>query len=300
MKSLQLVKTPSGATCLVNGSEWIGKSQLGVVFLNAGIVNMAGPNRLYVKFAERLKHEGLPSFRFDFSGVGSNTTTNDEFEFDDYQINETTFILEEIKHQYGIKAFILIGLCSGGDVAYRLVNNENHLIKATVLINAYLMPRDKIKEIHEVAKQQLESRLYRKHLLDMDKWIGVLRKNPRRLFTVLKKFVNQTMTITQPSPTSLTSSTLQLETKDTPLLLIYSEGSVSYEVFKMKFANNHKKLVEHGVNNPEMVYFAHTDHNFATVISQLKLFDAVVKWLNESNFLAQPPREKPAIENLYH
>ncbi len=301
MNSLQLVKFPSGSTCLMNGSEWVQESKFGIVFLNAGIVNMAGPNRLYAKLSERLKHEGFPSFRFDFSGVGGNKEESDEYTFEDYQVNETEFMLEEIKQQFGLRKFILLGLCSGGDVAFRMASNNNSLVLGTILINAYLLPREDIKQINEKAKRSLEKRLYKQKLFDLSQWPSLLRKNPTQLFHVLQRIFRVKSEKKQHTSGNIhRSQSLFPMAKTHPMLLIYSEGSVSYEVFKMKFAADYKKMVEHGANNPNMMYFANTDHNFATVISQLKLFDAVVTWLNEITLVSQPQTEKPAIKNHYH
>ncbi|MDW3191302.1 MAG: alpha/beta fold hydrolase [Cytophagales bacterium] len=301
MNSLQLIKFPSGTECLVNGSEWIEKRQFGVVFLNAGIVNMVGPNRIYTKLAERLKHEGFPSFRFDFSGVGNGIQESNEFTFEDYQINETTFVLEEIKQQFGIKQFILLGLCSGGDVAFRMARSEHPMLLGTILINAFLLPREEIKLVHDDAKNRLEKRLHQQNIFSLKKWVGLFRKGPKHLIHILKKFTDSSSIISHPSHTTSSRDDSTLVGMDShPMLLVYSEGSVSYEVFKKKFSKQYKKMVAHGANNLNLMYFAHTDHNFATVISQLKLFDAVVNWLKEIKLVSHSSSEKPAIENLYH
>lgn len=301
MSRLQLVKFESGTSCLVNGSEWIEKSKFGIVFLNSGIVHMAGPNGLYKKLAERLRHEGFPTFRFDFSGMSAGKEESDEYTFDNYQINETAFLLEEIKQKFSLKKFILLGLCSGGDIAFRMAKSDYPMVIGTVLINAYLLPRESIKKIHNQAKSNLEKRLYKRHLWKPKKWLGLLRKNPTQLLQILKKFTVKKAISPIEKLADTNDNPHPFETQFTkPTILIYSEGSVSYEVFKMKFSAEFKKMVEHGANNPDLMYFAFTDHNFATVISQLKLFDAVVKWLNEIKLKSQPPNEKPAIENVYH
>ena len=43
-----------------------------VVLLNAGIVHRVGPNRMHVLLARALAAAGIPSLRFDMSGIGDS------------------------------------------------------------------------------------------------------------------------------------------------------------------------------------------------------------------------------------
>jgi pimeloyl-ACP methyl ester carboxylesterase len=92
----------------------------GVIFLNSGILHHTGASRLYVKIARRLAADGFTSLRFDFSGVGDSEARKDTLPFAKAAVVEGREAMDFLQEGRGMKSFILMGLCSGADMAYHI------------------------------------------------------------------------------------------------------------------------------------------------------------------------------------
>jgi len=93
-------------------------SDLGVIFLNSGLLHRVGPSRLHVQVARQLAPAGVASLRFDLSGVGDSDTRTDGLPFQQSAVLETQAAMDELARLRGVTRFVLYGLCSGSDVAY--------------------------------------------------------------------------------------------------------------------------------------------------------------------------------------
>ncbi len=89
-----------------------------IVMLNSGILHRAGASRLYVKFARALAGRGFTSLRFDFSGIGDSEPRRDALRFEESAIVEAREAMDHLEQSRGSRRFVLIGLCSGSDMAH--------------------------------------------------------------------------------------------------------------------------------------------------------------------------------------
>lgn len=94
-------------------------SRPAVVFLNSGILHHVGACRLHVRLARRLAHSGFTSLRFDLSGLGDSEVRKDSLPFEKSAPVEVCEALDHLKKARGIERFILVGLCSGADMAFK-------------------------------------------------------------------------------------------------------------------------------------------------------------------------------------
>lgn len=100
----------------------------GVLFLNSGILHHTGASRLYVKVARRLAEEGFTSLRFDFSGVGDSEARKDTLPFAKAAVVEGREAMDFLQEGRGMKQFILMGLCSGADMAYHIALADERVV----------------------------------------------------------------------------------------------------------------------------------------------------------------------------
>jgi len=89
-----------------------------VVFLNAGMLHRVGPNRLHVRLARNLARRGFTSLRFDRSGVGDSPARTDGLPLRDAALGDVRDALDFLAAERGASSFILVGLCSGADLAF--------------------------------------------------------------------------------------------------------------------------------------------------------------------------------------
>lgn len=120
-----------------------------IVMLNAGLLHRVGPRRVYVKIARHFAAQQLTCLRFDLSGIGDSSISNNSQSVRDRSTSEIVSALNYLQEMYGIKRFILLGSCSGALNAIKTANLEPRVI-GTVLINfrAYTTKRYLIRKIY--------------------------------------------------------------------------------------------------------------------------------------------------------
>ncbi|MCA2988077.1 MAG: hypothetical protein INH02_11670 [Gemmatimonas sp.] len=89
-----------------------------VILLNSGILHKVGACRLYVTLARRLAAAGVPTLRFDLSGLGDSDVRRDALGFEESAVAETREAMDHLATLRGWDTFQLAGLCSGADVAH--------------------------------------------------------------------------------------------------------------------------------------------------------------------------------------
>ena len=107
-----------------------------VVFLNAGMVHRVGPNRLHVRLARELARRGFASLRFDLSGIGDSPARVDGASLHDAGLRDVRDALDFVAQEHEGSTFLLVGLCSGADLAFRAALEDERVIGG-VLIDGF-------------------------------------------------------------------------------------------------------------------------------------------------------------------
>lgn len=118
-RALRFGKTASLVGILTEpapGTE--GPDRPGILLLNSGILHRAGASRLYVQLARDLAARGFTVLRFDFSGIGDSEGRKDTLPFEEAAVVETREAMDHLAETRGLRRFVLLGLCSGADMAY--------------------------------------------------------------------------------------------------------------------------------------------------------------------------------------
>jgi hypothetical protein len=139
-------------------------SEVCVLILNSGLMHHVGTSRISVMLARKLAENGVLSVRFDFSGIGDSlprrTKTNSVM---NTQL-ETIEVMDEIQSSYGVKSFVLYGLCSGADVSFAVAQKDDR-VAGIAQIDPYLY-----------RNHGWFLRHYGPRLLDLKSWLGVFRR----------------------------------------------------------------------------------------------------------------------------
>lgn len=88
------------------------------VMLNSGILHRVGSCRLSVRLARALSAQGFTCLRFDYSGIGDSDQRRDALPFEQSSVLETREAMDYLAKSKGVKEFVLMGLCSGADMAH--------------------------------------------------------------------------------------------------------------------------------------------------------------------------------------
>lgn len=138
----------NGVLCLPGG---ISSAKTCVLILNSGLMHHVGTSRVSVTIARQLAETGIMSVRFDFSGIGDSPAKRGATNFVENSKNEVTDVIETIAATYGIKHFILYGLCSGADISFAAAQTDER-VKGIVQIDPYLYRNSKWYVKHYGAK----------------------------------------------------------------------------------------------------------------------------------------------------
>jgi len=106
-----------GTLCLPRSLPDSGPA-VGQILFNAGILHRIGPHRLNVRLARRLARRGIPSIRFDLSGLGDSDRAGARQSFDEQAVTDLRSAMDVLGREAGLAHFALLGFCSGGRHGY--------------------------------------------------------------------------------------------------------------------------------------------------------------------------------------
>lgn len=156
-----------------NSKKAGASKKVAVLLLNSGVMHHIGTCRLSVELARTInKNNGLPTFRFDFSGVGDSEARRlTGFSLDDQAVEEVREVMDYLESQLGIQAFILYGLCSGGHISYQAAENDERVI-AIAQIDGHCYPTTRAWINH-----------FKPRLFSLQVWANKFKRFWRRLKT---------------------------------------------------------------------------------------------------------------------
>ncbi len=106
------------------------------LLLNSGILHRVGSCRLSVRVARALSAQGFTSLRFDYSGIGDSDQRRDALPFEESSVLETREAMDYLTKTKGIKRFVLMGLCSGSDMAHETAVVDDRVV-ALMMLDAW-------------------------------------------------------------------------------------------------------------------------------------------------------------------
>lgn len=118
------------------GAEQEAADLPAVLLLNSGILHRAGASRLYVQIARELASRGFTCLRFDYSGIGDSEARRDTLPFHESAVLETQEAMDFLGEARQFRKFILIGLCSGADMAF-WVSLEDERVVGLAQLDAF-------------------------------------------------------------------------------------------------------------------------------------------------------------------
>jgi pimeloyl-ACP methyl ester carboxylesterase len=117
--------------------EESSRGHTAVVFLNAGANHRVGPNRLYVSLARDLAARGYAAFRFDAGGLGDGAPFPGAAENRVYSkdsVADVKAAMTFLSSIRDVKRFILIGICSGGFLAFHTTADDSR-VAGQIIVN---------------------------------------------------------------------------------------------------------------------------------------------------------------------
>ena len=144
-----------------------------IIMLNAGTVHRVGSHRLYVPLARRWAQMGFHVFRVDLSGIGDSPVPEGCTENLTYPrdgMDDVRAAMDFLADTTKIGKFVIVGLCSGGDLAFQLGFKEPRVASA-IMLN----PRTFLVNDLSMVDSYEQARWYQRSVASSDKWKKLLR-----------------------------------------------------------------------------------------------------------------------------
>jgi len=98
--------------------------ELCVIMCNSGMVNRAGPQRLYWAFSNAACQAGIAVIRVDLSGVGDSLAETDATHFDTHRAEDVQVIIDHALSKWPGAQIVLQGLCAGSRVSFKTAKDN--------------------------------------------------------------------------------------------------------------------------------------------------------------------------------
>lgn len=99
-----------------------------VIMLNSGILHHIGACRLHVKLARTLAPAGYTVMRFDHSGIGDSDARRETLPFEKSAVLDVQEAMDYLTATRGAREFVLMGLCSGADMAFKVAGADARVV----------------------------------------------------------------------------------------------------------------------------------------------------------------------------
>ena len=112
-------------------------TRIGCLLLNVGVNHRIGPRRINVKLARRLASAGIPSLRFDLSGIGDSRASAAQNDFRQQALLDMKAALDQLQSATGLEHFIVIGICSGAVNGMALALDDARVV-GLLMLDSYV------------------------------------------------------------------------------------------------------------------------------------------------------------------
>jgi Serine aminopeptidase, S33 len=261
----------------------LGRTML--LLTNAGVIPRIGPHRLNVRLARRFAELGIGTFRFDMSGLGDSRRSSSRQSTGEQFVADAISAMELAKAEFGADQFLMVGFCSGGDIAH-LTALADARLRAIVLWDSYVYPTRQTKLLG------LLHRLRGKSLA------ALAAKVARRVGSLATRREEGGSGETAPAGPMIFGRTKMpprnefgqrirtLVDRGVEVLFLYSGGEPLWYNYERQFADT---FASYGfVGRVGYEYLPRSDHTFIQPHAQATLIERVERWLNE--------RALPALE----
>lgn len=148
-----------------------------IVLMNAGSIHHIGPNRAFVRMARRWADLGYPVLRMDLSGIGESAPGEGSPENVPYPrdaVKDAQAAMTALQEAGVARRFILSGLCSGADIAFRAGVIDRRVAGAW-MINPQAFYFESSDALKGFMKAELEAQYYESGLWDLERWKKMIR-----------------------------------------------------------------------------------------------------------------------------
>lgn len=249
--------------------------KLAVVLSNSGVIPRVGPHRINVSLARQFAALGVPSIRFDMSGLGDSMRTSSTSSMMDQWVDDARDAMDFAHAQLGCTQFLMIGFCSGAEVAYKTALKDSRMVGA-VLWDLYAYP---------TLQSQIRALIFRARRAGLG---GLVAKALARIG--LKPSASASRTRVQtfepskiPEPHEYAADLKHLAQRGTAILVLYCGGEPQWYNYRGQFDATLGRLGLRGL--VDFDFLEQTDHLLTRHAAQQLFIQTVVRWMQSTQLI---------------
>jgi pimeloyl-ACP methyl ester carboxylesterase len=289
----ELVTLPGGLFGVLCEPESKKNAPL-LMFLNTAANHHIGPHRSWVDFARALAERGVASFRLDVAGMGDSPVESGRLHNQVYSLAATRDVSTavDVLHGRGFNRITLIGLCSGGYLAFHAAVRDSR-VNGLVVINLQRFiwhPGDSLEVARRLALPSTETYLQR--AMQPQTWKrlakgGIDLRLLGTLFTVRAKkrvkakALEVLANVLGPAfeLNEVPRGLMQLLKRGTRVLLVYGEKDGGLDELATHLGPKLHRLKQ--FRNVELEYLSDSDHTLTTRTAREKLSELFVRAVHQ-------------------
>jgi pimeloyl-ACP methyl ester carboxylesterase len=274
-----------------------------IILVNAGPGTRIGPHRQYVRMAREWAKLGFATLRVDLSGSGDSTGPDDVPAGSPYPhcaIADVSAAMDLLQAKLGARRFIVAGICSGADIAFR-AGVEEPRAAGVLVLNPRTFALFNIPTLEQMVRvQSLSATVSRK-----SNWIKLLRGDAG-LKGSMTRIVQLAKTASVSAKQKLRALILRQAPNGAPIvdvpadmqrlldrgvetLLLVGERDVGIMHVEFHFRKEMKALERH--RRFHRLTITGVDHLFTSLYAQDVMIEAVTKHL----LLVHPAPGQPSV-----
>jgi hypothetical protein len=251
-----------------------------VLCFNTGVEHHIGPHGMYVGLARQWAERGHAVLRFDIGGIGESTAPTPSAAPDAYpahMLEDARAAVAYLRTEVGAREVIVIGLCSGGWLAFRSARDGLD-VNAALAINPPLYLRDGRAGRQWLSEAEDLDR-YLRSLCDPLKWLKALVGGAsyttftRLVTSALKRWLSRALTsaLAETLPEGLARDLETIATRGVRLHFVFSAGDDGLQYFNLHAPPAlHRREIASAVGH---VVVDGAGHSFRPIAAQTRLRD---------------------------
>ncbi len=256
-----------------------------VILLNAGLVHRIGPFRLTVQIARSLAERGFTVLRFDLSGFGDSRAVGPTRAIEQQVVHDGRAAMDFLESCYGIKRFIVGGLCSGAVYSHYLTAADPR-VAGMWMLDGYAYPTR--------AYQRFRLKRGLRKLLSPGTLLTLARKTLANRAFAQTAAPDEDEAIFYQAWPELGAARADMEAilaRGTRVLFVYTGGWSTF-VDRRQFAEMFPSFAGHpGV---ELQYYPHADHTYISLADRAEMVAALAAFVET---LAVPKPAMPTAQD---
>ncbi|MFM2398724.1 MAG: hypothetical protein RL341_881 [Pseudomonadota bacterium] len=248
-----------------------------VILSNSGVIPRVGPHRINVHLARHFSALGVPSIRFDMSGLGDSLRTSSTASMIDQWVADAQDAMNFAQQHFGCARFIMIGFCSGAEVAYKAALQDKRMIGAVLWdLYAYQNWQSRVRTLLFRARRAGAAGLLQKLLAKLG--LGHSNSGQPPITRV------QTFQPAQiPTVEAFAADLKSLAQRGVALLVLHCGGEPQWYNYRGQFDDT---LGRHGLQGlVDFDFLEQADHLLTRQSAQKTFVGTVVRWLRARQLL---------------